>query len=304
VASGLRLEGVFSVLPTAFHDDGGLDLDGTAALVRAHVAAGVAGLTSLGVMGEAAELTEDERARVLETVIAAAGGTPVVVGVTGPSAEVVSGRARSAAGAGVGGLMVSPTATLPLADAVGAAAEAGLPIVIQDFPAGSGVPMELDEVVAMAAAQPLVIGLKAEAPPTSGTIAALRERRPDLGVVGGLGAIFLIDEMRAGATGAMTGLPVPEHLVSIVRTFASDPAAAEREWSALLPLIRLEAFPPFNLAARKEVWRLRGVIASSRCRLAGARLDDRARDDIHRAHEAASTAASAVGGSIEAATAR
>jgi 4-hydroxy-tetrahydrodipicolinate synthase len=278
------------VLPTAFHDDDSLDLDGTAALVRAHVAAGVAGLTSLGVMGEAAELTETERLLVLTTVVAAAGTTPVVVGVTGPDADVVAARSRAAADAGVGGLMVSPTATLPLPDAVAAAAGGGLPIVIQDYPAGSGVRIALDDVVAVASAQPLVVGLKAEAPPTSGTIAALRERSPELGVVGGLGATFLIDELRAGATGAMTGLAVPEHLVSIVRTFPSDPAAAEREWTALLPLIRLEAFPPFNLAARKEVWRLRGVIGSARCRLPGARLDDAARDDVRRAFETATAA--------------
>jgi len=281
---------VFSVLPTAFHDDDSLDLDGTAALVRAHVAAGVAGLTSLGVMGEAAELTETERLLVLTTVVAAAGTTPVVVGVTGPDADVVASRSRAAAAAGVGGLMVSPTATLPLPDAVAAAASGGLPIVIQDYPAGSGVRIALDDVVAVASAQPLVVGLKAEAPPTSGTIAALRERSPELGVVGGLGATFLIDELRAGATGAMTGLAVPEHLVSIVRTFPGDPAAAEREWTALLPLIRLEAFPPFNLAARKEVWRLRGVIGSSRCRLPGARLDDAARDDVRRAFETVTAA--------------
>jgi 4-hydroxy-tetrahydrodipicolinate synthase len=187
--------------------------------------------------------------------------------------------------------MVSPTATLPLPEAVAAAATAGGPIVIQDFPAGSGVPLTVDEILAVAAAQPLVAGLKAEAPPTSGTIAAIRERRPDLGAVGGLGGIFLIDELRVGATGTMTGLAVPEHLVSIVRTFPTDPEAAERTWTALLPLIRLEAFPPFNLAARKEVWRLRGVIGSARCRLAGVRLDDRARADIRRAYEQAVAAA-------------
>jgi 4-hydroxy-tetrahydrodipicolinate synthase len=139
--------------------------------------------------------------------------------------------------------------------------------------------------VAVADAEPLVVGLKAEAPPTSGAIAALRARRPGLGAVGGLGGLFLIDELRAGATGVMTGLAAPEELVSIVRTFATDPDVAEQEWIALLPLVRLEAFPPFNLVARKEVWRLRGVIGSSRCRLPGARLDDRAREDIRRAFE-------------------
>jgi 4-hydroxy-tetrahydrodipicolinate synthase len=105
--------------------------------------------------------------------------------------------------------------------------------------------------------------------------------------MGGLGGLYLIDELRAGATGTMTGFAMPDRLVSIVRTFPTDPAAAEREWSRLLPLMRLEAIPPFSLAARKEVWRLRGVIGSARCRRAGARLDDIARDDIRRALAAA-----------------
>ncbi|HEX5015041.1 MAG TPA: dihydrodipicolinate synthase family protein [Candidatus Limnocylindrales bacterium] len=283
MAAAFRLDGVFSVLPTAFDEDGRLDLAGTAALTRAHVQAGVAGLTALGVMGEAAELSEDERSSVLATVVAAAGTTPVVVGVTGATAEVVATRAQEAAGRGVAGVMVSPSASVSVGAAVAAAASAGLPVVIQDYPAGSGIRLSLDDLVEAVNGEPLVAGVKAESPPTSGTIEALRRRCPEIGAVGGLGGTFLIDELRAGATGVMTGLAVPEQLVAIVRTFATNPEAAERQWTELLPLVRLEAFPPFNLAARKEVWRLRGVIGSSRCRRAGARLDDRARDDIRRA---------------------
>ena len=78
-----RLAGVYSVLPTVFHDDGRLDLDGTASVVRATRDAGVAGLTVLGVMGEAAELTEDERRAVLACVATAAPDLPKVVGVSG-----------------------------------------------------------------------------------------------------------------------------------------------------------------------------------------------------------------------------
>ena len=130
---------------------------------------------------------------------------------------------------------------------------------------------------------PLVVGVKAEAPPTSTAIATLARLRPDLDTMGGLGGLFLIDELRAGATGTMTGFAVPERLVSIVRTFPADPAAAEAEWAGLLPLMRLEAFPPYSLAARKEVWRLRGVIGSARCRRKGAELDEVARADVRRA---------------------
>jgi 4-hydroxy-tetrahydrodipicolinate synthase len=286
-----RLEGVFSVLPTVFHDDGALDLDGTAAVVRATRDAGVAGLTVLGVMGEAAELTEVERDAVLERVGDAAPDLPRVVGVSGDSADVVASRARAAAATGASALMVSASRGLGLGDAVRAAASAGRPIVIQDYPVGSGVTVTVDEILEAAVGEPLVAGVKTEAPPTSGTIAALRGANPRLGLAGGLGGLFLIDELAAGASGVMTGFALPERLVSIVDAFPAGRVAAERDWERLLPLMRLEAFPPMSLAARKEVWRLRGVIDSSRCRRVGATLDDRSRDDVRRAFERVARAA-------------
>lgn len=282
--SPFRLDGVFTVLPTAFRDDGSLDLPGTAALVRAAVEANVSGLTVLGVMGEAAELTEDERRQVVGCVRDAT-SLPIVVGVSGDTAVAVAARARDAAASGVRGLMVSPSRSLDLTDAVGAAAEAGLPIVIQDYPAGSGVVVTSTELAGAAAGQPLVVGVKSEAPPTSGRIASLRTSNPNLGLVGGLGGLFLIDELGSGADGVMTGFALPERLVSIVETFRNDPAAATAAWERLLPLMRLEAFQPFSLAARKEVWRLRGVIDSSHCRRTGAVLDGTARDDVRRAFQ-------------------
>ena len=136
------------------------------------------------------------------------------------------------------------------------------------------------ELAAAVGGQRLVVGIKAEAPPTSDAIAALRQALPGLGLVGGLGGLFLIDELRAGADGTMTGFALPEQLVEIVATFPTNPDAAERRWTELLPLMRFEAFAPFNLAARKEVWRLRGVIASSRCRRPDAILDKHSRRDI------------------------
>jgi len=285
LTESFRLAGVFSVLPTAFHDDGGLDLDGTAALVRATRDAGVAGLTVLGVMGEAAELSEDERRAVVACVGTTAPALSLVVGVSGDSTTVIADRARDAAGSGATALMVGPARTVGLAEAVAAAATAELPLVIQDYPLGSGVTVAVSEIGAVAAAQPLVAGVKAEAPPTSGAIAALRASNPGLGLCGGLGGLYLIDELRAGADGVMTGFALPERLVSVVRIYRTDPEAAGLEWERLLPLMRLEAFAPFSLVARKEVWRLRGVIESSRCRRAGARLDDQARDDVRRAFE-------------------
>jgi 4-hydroxy-tetrahydrodipicolinate synthase len=282
VTRPFTLAGVISVLPTAFHDDGSLDISGIRALVGANVRAGVAGVTVLGVMGEAAELAEAERDEVLAAVVDAAGDLPVVLGISAPSAAVIADRSRAAVASGARAVMVSPARDVPLAAAVEAAASGGLPIVVQDYPAGSGVAVTAAELAAVAANR-LVAGIKAEAPPTSSVIADLRRLRPSLAVVGGLGGLFLIDELRAGAAGTMTGFALPERLVEIVHRFASAPDEARDAWARLLPLMRLEAFPPFSLAARKEVWRLRGVIASSHCRRTGAVLDDTARADIRSA---------------------
>ena len=283
MTSAFRLQGLFSVLPTAFRDDGGLDLAGVASLVRAARDEGVAGFTALGVMGEAAELSEAERVEVLACIAHTAGSLPVVVGVTGDRAEDVAARARAASDAGVAAVMVSPSRSLGLDAAVGAAEAGGLPIVVQDYPPASGVTLTVADIALAAASHPLVIGVKAEAAPTSVTMAGLGRSNPGLALVGGLGGLFLVDELRAGAHGVMTGFALPGRLVSILRMYPTDPDGATREWEQLLPLMRLEAFPPYSLAARKEVWRLRGVIGSGYCRRAGAILDDGAREDVRRA---------------------
>jgi len=289
------LEGVVSVLPTPFLDDGQLDPESLRALVGVHVGAGVAAVTALGAMGESAELTDDERREVVDVVRSTAPHLALIVGVTSATAKQVHERAQGAAAAGASAVMVSPMTSLATADAVAAAA-VGLPIILQDYPAGYGVSIPVDEMVALASGRPLIVGAKVEAPPTAGKIAELRARAPHLGATGGLGGLFLIDELAAGATGIMTGFALPERLVEIVRTYPRDPRAAEATWVALLPLMRHEAFPPFSLAARKEVWRLRGVIRSAYCRRLGAVLDDIARADIRRSFEAVSGPTEVVAG--------
>ena len=122
--------------------------------------------------------------------------------------------------------MVSPSRSLGLDDAVTAAEAGDLPIVIQDYPPASGVTLTVEDIALVAAAHPLVVGVKAEAAPTSVTIAGLCRSNPGLALVGGLGGLFLIDELRAGAAGVMTGFALPGRLVSILRTYPTDPEGA------------------------------------------------------------------------------
>jgi dihydrodipicolinate synthase/N-acetylneuraminate lyase len=65
----LRLQGVFSVLPTPFTGGGNVNVESLRRVVDLFISAGVNGLTALGVTGEVARLSESERDLVLGTVV-------------------------------------------------------------------------------------------------------------------------------------------------------------------------------------------------------------------------------------------
>src|SRR5260370_30483185 len=65
----LKLEGVYSVLPTPFSAAGDLDLESLKRVVDLFICAGVNGLTALGLTTEAARMNDTKRVRVLETVV-------------------------------------------------------------------------------------------------------------------------------------------------------------------------------------------------------------------------------------------
>ena len=63
----MKLEGVYSVLPTPFTAAGDLDLESLKRVIDLFIGAGVNGLTALGVTSEIGRMNDSERARVLET---------------------------------------------------------------------------------------------------------------------------------------------------------------------------------------------------------------------------------------------
>jgi 4-hydroxy-tetrahydrodipicolinate synthase len=96
----------------------------------------------------------------------------------------------------------------------------------------------------------------------------------DLGIFGGLGGVFLLEELMAGATGAMTGFAYPEILVKIVKAYhAGDVDGAAAAFYPYVPLMRFEFQEGIGMAIRKEVLKRRGVITCADIRLPGAKLD-------------------------------
>jgi 4-hydroxy-tetrahydrodipicolinate synthase len=181
-----------------------------------------------------------------------------------------------------GAVMVSPPRAPKLnSDAVlrhyAALADAvDLPIVVQDYPPISGFAMEPWLLAKIAREVPAARTIKLEDPPTPFKTARILEQAGEMPVAifGGLGGVFLLEELMAGAAGAMTGFAYPEALVQIVRRFKSgDVDGAAALFYRLVPLMRFEFQEGIGMAIRKEVLRRRGVMADAGTRAPGAKLD-------------------------------
>jgi len=280
----VQLEGVYSVLPTPFHANGDLDEASLRRVIDLFIGAGVNGVTALGVTGEVARLDDSERRRVLEVVVEhVKGRIGVVAGTTSDGTRTCIAYSRHAREVGATAVMVSPP-RLPklnsdavvrhytaLADAV------DIEIVVQDYPPISGFTMEPALLARIAREIPRARTIKLEDPPTPFKTSRIIEAAGDtpVRIFGGLGGVFLLEELLAGATGAMTGFAFPEILVQIVKMFrAGRVEEAADTFYRTVPLMRFEFQEGIGMAIRKEVLHRRGVIACPNTRAPGAAVLD------------------------------
>lgn len=161
--SPLDLSGVWIPIITPFRE-GRVDHAALSALVRRLAADGVAGFVVCATTGEAPLLSDAERVDVLGTIESAT-TLPLIMGASGTTAAEVLRRADAAMAHAPAAFMVTAPPYLrpsqgalrafftAIADALPA------PLVVYDIPARTGVRMELDTLLALAA-HPNIVGLK------------------------------------------------------------------------------------------------------------------------------------------------
>ena len=288
----MQFGGVFSVLPTPFAPSGDVDQDSLRRVIDLFLADGVNGFTVLGVTSEVARLTEAERDLVLDTVLAhVSGRVPVVAGTTADGLRTCVEYSRRARQAGAAAVMISPPRMPKInSDAVArhftdVSAAVDLPIIVQDYPPISGYAMEPALLARIAREVPAARTIKLEDPPTPFKTSRILEQTNDLDVriFGGLGGVFLLEELMAGAAGAMTGFAFPALLVEIVSLFRDGRVndAAEVFYRSVA-LMRFEFQEGIGMAIRKEVLKRRGAIAHAGIRPPGGQLDPATREALDR----------------------
>ncbi|MBA3744868.1 4-hydroxy-tetrahydrodipicolinate synthase [Sporichthya sp.] len=149
---------VLSALVTPFTRDGALDTEGAARLASELVdQGGHDGIVVNGTTGESPTTTDAEKEQVIRAVVEAVGDrASVVAGVGTNDTRHTIELARQAEKAGAGGLLVvTPYYNKPpqsgLAAHFSAVADAtGLPVILYDIPARSGVPIATDTLLRLA----------------------------------------------------------------------------------------------------------------------------------------------------------
>ncbi len=279
-----KLEGIFPILNTTFHEDGSLDLKCQARLVHHLLESGAHGLGLFGNASEGYALTNAERVELLKLVVQeVAGRVPLVVS-SGHTATVTAVElCKEAEALGADALMVLPPYFLKtdgdgLIYYYAAISKAvNIPIMIQDAPLMTQVAMPAALLARMAREIEHVEYVKVEAPPTASKVTALLEAGAGkLTAFGGLNCQFMLEEIARGARGMMPGSDmIPEFVEIWRREQVGDHDGAWSLFTRVLPLARFELQPGLGVSAMKNNLKAAGIICSATVRHPTAELDGR-----------------------------
>ena len=268
--------GVWPVVPTVFTETGDLDLEGQRRVLDCMVAQGSDGLCILANYSEKFLISDEERETLARTCLEhVAGRLPVIVAASHFSTRIVVERCRRAAELGAAMVMLMPPyhgtglrgTEAQTCEQFARAAEAGLPIMVQDAPL-SGVELSVAFLARLAREIAGVAYFKIETPQAAGKLRALIRAGGEAieGPFDGEEAITLMADLDAGATGTMPSALLPDLLKPVVdahREGRRDEAAAA--YARVLPLINYEN-RQCGLRASKAAMKAGGVIRSDHVR--------------------------------------
>lgn len=285
-----NFNGVHFMMPTPFDQNGSVDESSIEHLVKLAIEAKCHGIVCLGVTGEASRLTDSERYQVSRRVIKEVNGfLPVTIGASALGNDVSIQRCVEAESIGASAVLVAPIPlTKPNPDSILShyeqiSASIKLPIIVQDFPEQTNVFMDPPFIKTLSKKVAQISGLKLEDPPTPPKITAVRKIvSEEFQIFGGLGGMFLYEELMRGACGTMTGFSYPEVLVSIYNNVLSGASEKARGiFHHYLPIIRYEHQQGIGIAIRKAILKKRGALANATPRLPQLEIDETTQRELY-----------------------
>jgi 4-hydroxy-tetrahydrodipicolinate synthase len=266
-----------------------VDLESIERLVQYLSERKVQGVAILGALGEGQKLTGEERSLVIKhyrRLIPQ--GMGLVVGVRAPATDPAKHMAIQARDLGADALLLGPHNIQKDAALLGYYLQVdesvGIPLVIHDYPAVTGITMSPDLIAKMYKQGKNLNYLKLEEPPTGAKMEALAKLTdPGLKVFGALGGLYALEELELGAVGIMTGFVFAGLLVQLydmVQAGEIDKAAAL--FYDFVPLNRWEFQPSIGVSLRKEIFKRLGIFGSAHVRHPGGVASEKCVEQMWR----------------------
>lgn len=258
---------IITALPTAFHEDGSLNLAGTRGIFRKAARSGVQGGLVLGTTGEFVALSYEERGQVVEVAVAELAPIRCIAQVGAASLYEVRRLIQQARAAGVHEIAVLTPFYLPVAEpellqfftAVSEASD-GLDVYVYVFQARTGNPVSA-ALMADLATLPNVVGAKV----SGEALAQLAEYRavvPEEFILYTGSDRDLAQTDRFGAQGVISGiasaLPRPfTAMAELLASGADEAAVAEAQQAVDDAVDTVQG----DMARMKAALRMEGVDA-------------------------------------------
>ncbi|QBK06616.1 4-hydroxy-tetrahydrodipicolinate synthase [Hylemonella gracilis] len=242
LSSPKRYAGLWIPLVTPFRD-GALDLPALGQLIDHLRRQGVRGFVACGSTGEAAALDADEQLAVLDAVLEAAQGLPVIMGVSGYHLPKLRNWVRQLASRPLVGLLTpAPLYVRPaqagLLDWFHALADSSTaPLIVYDIPYRTGAHIGTDTLLTLAA-HPNIQAIKDCGGDAGKTLALIADGRLD---------VLAGEDLQLYATlaqGGVGGITASAHLrtacfAALINQIAQGRLdEARAEWLRLVPLIQ------------------------------------------------------------------
>ena len=271
------LDGIIPIAVMPFDENDQVDLKGLKSEIDFLVSIGIKWV-GFGFGSEVYTLAESELIKALTYSVEVANGKIGIIGnVELNSTKGAIERIKSIKATGVAMAMMRPSgmmASAPSSEVADAFREVGLagglPIVVQDAPQNTGVNLSPQVLADLLENATNIDSLKIEplSPATkiSEVIKNLKDKNRS--VIGGLGAMELIHEIKRGSKGTMPGPAFPEVFREIQnRMIAGDEASARKLFNRILPLLVLSNRDMSTfLFMQKYLLQRRGVLSRTNLR--------------------------------------
>ena len=255
--------GLWIPLITPFTGDA-VDHPALIRLVKHYAAAGVKGFVACGSTGEAAALDKTEQLAVLDTVLAAAGALPVIMGLSGYHQGHTIAWVQELAQRPIAGLLVPAPHYIRPAQAglvqwfTALADASDKPLVVYDIPYRTGATITLETLLTLAA-HPNILAIKDCGGDASKTQSLVTDGR--LQVLAGEDA-QIFSTLALGGAGAIAACAHVRtaQFVEVVRMLQQGQLQGARKlWKPLVPLVSAVFAEP-NPAVIKAVLAQQGLI--------------------------------------------